>query len=216
MAKRIKEWGRQCLVSIYKCLKDQASYVTWRKLLDDERLTFGRHTYFSSRPDVHLFEGSKSRVRIGCFCRFAKGIVLLTDGIHSVDYVSSYPFAIAWNLPGAYESYKPLRSTDIVIENDVWIGTEALILSGVNIGNGAIIAARSVVTKDVPPYAVVAGVPARVIRHRFSPEQIEKLQKIAWWNWSDEKIMEALPFLSSGTADEFIAKYYADSEPESE
>ena len=87
---------------------------------------------------------------------------------------------------------------DIVIDNDVWIGYEAVIMAGVHIGNGAIIAARAVVTKDVPPYTIVGGVPARPIRTRFDEEVIRKLETLKWWDWSVEKIQKCLPYIGKG------------------
>ena len=87
---------------------------------------------------------------------------------------------------------------DIVIGNDVWIGYEAVIMAGVHIGNGAIIAARAVVTKDVPPYTIVGGVPARPIRKRFDEEVIQKLETLKWWDWSAEKICKKLPNIVKG------------------
>ena len=91
---------------------------------------------------------------------------------------------------------------DIVIGNDVWIGFEAVILSGVTIGDGAIIGARAVVTKDVPPYTIVGGVPARPIRKRFSEEVISKLSELQWWNWSEERIRENIGVIQAGRIDE--------------
>jgi serine acetyltransferase len=96
---------------------------------------------------------------------------------------------------------------DVEIGNDVWIGDTATLLSGVRIGNGAVIGARSVVTKDVPPYAIVVGNPARIARLRFTPEQISALERIAWWNWPLHKIREAAPLLLSPSIEEFIARY---------
>ena len=93
---------------------------------------------------------------------------------------------------------------DVIIGSDVWIGREALIRSGCRIGNGAIVGARSVVTREVPDYAVVAGSPARLVRLRFSEAQIQSLLRIAWWNWSIEAIQSALPLLNSANIDEFI------------
>ena len=87
---------------------------------------------------------------------------------------------------------------DIVIGNDVWIGYEAVIMAGVHIGNGAIIAARAVVTKDVPPYTIVGGVPARPIRKRFDEEVIQELETLKWWDWSAEKIRRCLPYIKKG------------------
>ena len=91
---------------------------------------------------------------------------------------------------------------DIVVGNDVWIGYEAVILSGVTIGDGAVIGARAVVTKDVPPYTIVGGVPAKPIKKRFSDESIKKLQSIRWWDWSKEKIAENITAIQSGNIEQ--------------
>jgi serine acetyltransferase len=102
----------------------------------------------------------------------------------------------------------PSCKGDIIIENDVWIGAKATIMSGVRIGNGAIVAAGSVVSKDVPPYAIVAGNPAKVVKYRFSDEQIKKLLSIAWWNWDEQKIKDNAMTMWSNNIDEFIEKFY--------
>jgi acetyltransferase-like isoleucine patch superfamily enzyme len=98
----------------------------------------------------------------------------------------------------------PSCKGDIIIENDVWIGAKSTIMSGVKIGNGAIIAAGSVVTKDVPPYAIVAGNPAKVVKYRFSEDQINKLLEISWWNWNEEKIRDNAMIMWSEEIDKFI------------
>ena len=94
------------------------------------------------------------------------------------------------------------KKGDIVIGNDVWIGYEAVILSEVTVGDGAIIGARAVVTKDVPPYAIVGGIPARYIRRRFDEKTVTKLMELKWWEWSDEKIKENLSAIQSGRINE--------------
>ena len=119
-----------------------------------------------------------------------------------------------------YESAKhikahPVSKGDVVIGNDVWIGRGVVILSGVRVGNGAVIGAGAVVTKDVPPYAIVAGNPARIIRYRFSPEQIEELEQIAWWSWPDKEIERAIPLLLSSDIEAFLkfAREYNNGNP---
>ena len=94
---------------------------------------------------------------------------------------------------------------DIVIGNDVWIGYEAVIMAGVHIGNGAIIGTRAVVTKDVPPYTIVGGVPAKEIRKRFNSDMIEQMLALKWWNWSVDKIQEFLPYLMNGDLEKIVA-----------
>jgi len=123
---------------------------------------------------------------------------------------TSYPVDLALGVtstPGA-----PDTKGDVEIGNDVWIGTEAFILSGVKIGNGAVIGARCVVSRDVPPYAIMVGNPARIARYRFSEDQIRDLLKIAWWDWPVAKIKEATSLLLDSQVDKFIAQYKKDNE----
>ena len=143
---------------------------------------------------------------VGKFCSFADEVKILTGHEHRIDWVSTYPFSVAF--PGAKGLPFPARTKgNVVIGHDVWVGTGALILSGVTIGNGAVIGARSVVTHDVPPYAVVGGVPAQVIKVRFDASTIEALQRVAWWDWPEPKIQEALPLLMSDDVRGFLARY---------
>jgi serine acetyltransferase len=102
----------------------------------------------------------------------------------------------------------PSCKGDIIIENDVWIGAKATIMSGVRIGNGAIVAAGSVVSKDVPPYAIVAGNPAKIVKYRFDEEQIKKLLSICWWDWDEQKIKDNAMNMWSDNIDKFINKFY--------
>lgn len=104
----------------------------------------------------------------------------------------------------------PTCKGDITVENDVWIGAKSTIMSGVTIHNGAIIAAGSTVTKDVPPYAIIAGNPGRIVKFRFTEEQIEDLLKISWWNWEENKIKEEAMTLWSGDIEDFIKKHKND------
>ena len=142
------------------------------------------------------------RLKIGKFCSIACGAkFLFTSGNHSLRSLSTYTFPIffeEWGLDakdicGAWDN-----KGDIVIGNDVWIGYEALILSGVTVGDGAIIGSRAVVTKDVPPYTIVGGVPAKSIRRRFDGAVIERLEKLRWWDWDIETIRRSIPAIQSG------------------
>lgn len=110
-------------------------------------------------------------------------------------------------MPGQRTDGLPCSKGDIRIGNDVWIGHHATILSGVHIGNGAVIGAGALVAKDVPDYAIVGGVPAQIKRFRFSPQQIEALLKIQWWNWEEEKIKQNIDLLSSEQISPFIQRY---------
>ncbi|MBU1158563.1 MAG: CatB-related O-acetyltransferase [Candidatus Thermoplasmatota archaeon] len=145
------------------------------------------------------------RIVVGNFCSISVGVRMLGGGEHPLNMVSTYPLrTLLMRADGNNYDVKSKGPTSI--GNDVWIGVDALILSGVSVGNGAVIGAGSVVTANVPPYAIVVGNPARIIGYRFSEDRIEKLLKIEWWNWSDEAIKAAdAEFYSD--VDEFISKY---------
>ena len=160
---------------------------------------------FEKNNVLYHYPVNGDRLKIGKFCSIACGAkFLFTSGNHSMQSLSTYTFPIfyeEWGLDA-----KDIRSAwdnkgDIVIGNDVWIGYEAVILSGVTVGDGAIVGARAVVTKDVPPYTIVAGVPAHPIRKRFDEEAIAKLQALRWWDWDEEKIKRCIPAIQSGDID---------------
>jgi acetyltransferase-like isoleucine patch superfamily enzyme len=156
-------------------------------------------------PEV-VYWDTGARLRIGRYCSIAPGVVILLGGEHHFDWVTSYPFSLilpeAASLPGY-----PHTKGDVEIGNDVWIGRDALVLSGITVHDGAVIGARSVVTRDVEPYSVVVGNPARHLRYRFPEHQVEALRRIAWWSWPLEEVRKALPILQSGDVDGFIARY---------
>lgn len=168
----------------------------------------GDYTYYDDpegpeafrRNILYHFEFTGDRLRIGKFCQLATGCKFMMNGAnHRTSGVSTYPFQIfeAWR--GRFESELdfPERG-DTVIGNDVWIGYDALIMPGVTVGDGAIVGSRAVVTRNVPPYAVVAGNPARVVRKRYSDKEVEVLLSIRWWDWDREKISRNIEALSVG------------------
>ena len=131
---------------------------------------------------------------IGDYCSIASG-VRIESGYHPTidnpDAVSTFPFKEQYGLDYSPCTYKH----KVTIGNDVWIATKAVLLDGITIGDGAIVASYAVVTKDVPPYAMVAGNPARIKYFRFIPEQIEKLLRIKWWNWKEDRVKETVPYM---------------------
>ena len=157
---------------------------------------------FEKNNVLYHYPINGDKLKIGKFCSIACGAkFLLNSGNHAMSSLSTYTFPIYFDEWGL--DVKNIRSAwdnkgDIVIGNDVWIGFEAVILSGVTIGDGAIIGTRAVVTKDVPPYTIVGGVPARPIRKRFDDGIINRLEALRWWDWDEEKIRRALPAIQSG------------------
>lgn len=173
---------------------------------DDRRYSsyeIGDGTYGS--PEVAFYDAG-AKLRIGKFCAIAPKVTILLGGEHHHDWVSNYPFNLQYEEAKALPGY-PFTKGDVTIGNDVWLGYGALVLSGITIGDGAVIAARSVVTKDVPPFAIVGGVPAKLIRYRFSHSVIQELLKIAWWDWPKSKVLESAPLLQSSNVDEFIERF---------
>lgn len=156
-------------------------------------------------PEIAFYDAG-AKLTVGKYCGFAPKVTILLGGEHHHDWVSSYPFSLldenARLLPGY-----PFSKGDVTIGNDVWVGYDALILSGVTVGDGAVIAARSLVTKNVEPFSIVGGVPAKRLKYRFDEGTIESLQRIAWWNWPKAEIEKAWHLIQSPKIDEFIALY---------
>lgn len=157
---------------------------------------------FQKNNVLYHYPVNGDRLKIGKFCSIACGAkFLFTSANHALRSLSTYPFPIffeEWGLDAKDIRQAWDKRGDIVIGNDVWIGFEAVILSGVTVGDGAIIGSRAVVTKDVPPYTIVGGVPARPIRRRFEDAVIEKLEALRWWDWDEEAIRRAIPAIQSG------------------
>lgn len=165
-------------------------------------------TQFEKNNVLYHYPINQDRLIIGKFCSIACGTKFLFNSAnHTLKSLSSYTFPLffeEWGLDKKNVASAWDNKGDIIIGNDVWIGYEAVIMAGVHIGDGAVIAARAVVTKDVPPYTIVGGTPARKIRMRFEEETIARLQQIQWWNWPVEKIRQSLPYIMEGTVDRLI------------
>jgi len=201
----VKLFIKQILAKVALALDSQAQFFEFHELKQRGLLVIGRHTYGS--PKIWMYQGSECNVTIGGFCSIGPGVQIIAGGIHPPSWVSTYPFRIKWQMNGAYEDGMPATKGNISIGSDVWLGTDVVILSGVSIGHGAIVATRSVVTHSVPPYAIVAGSPAKIVKFRFEDDNVKILLKIAWWDWDEAQIKEAVPLLSSGNVDMFIEQY---------
>lgn len=178
----------------------------WPKLgIGEYPITMGRHSY--GRPRILIFPGDKGKVTVGAFVSMAGEIDIFVGGNHRPDWVTTFPIRQQFGLEGMFEDGHPASRGEVVIGNDVWIGWGAKILSGVTIGDGAVVGAYSLVAKDVRPYSIVAGNPAREIRRRFSDEQIEALLEIAWWDWPTSRVIAEVEELSSDNIDAFIDKH---------
>lgn len=172
-------------------------------------IVVGDYTYYDDPDDSENFERNVlyhypfigDKLIIGKFCALARGVTFIMNGAnHKMAGISTYPFGIfgsGWEaaIPGPGEL--PYKG-DTVIGNDVWIGYQALIMPGVQIGNGAIIAAHAVVTGDIPAYTIAGGNPARPLRPRFAPEIVARLEAVAWWEWPIEKITTHLTLIAGG------------------
>ena len=178
-------------------------------------ILIGDYTYYDDPDDPTGFEQNNvlfnypefgDRLIIGKFCAIAsKTQFIMGPANHRISSVTTYPFNV---FGGAWEANTPPHLSqlphkgDTIIGNDVWIGYEAVILAGVTIGDGAIIGTRAVVTKDVPPYSIVGGVPAKSIRKRFDDETIVELLRLKWWDWSEEKIAQNIQAIKSGQVEQ--------------
>lgn len=184
--------------------------ITLDRQVTNPNIAVGRYSYYSGYYHGHSFddcarfllsdEGADKLV-IGSFCSIGSGAAFIMAGNqgHRNDWISTFPFF--WMpeveaFAGAENGYR--GAGDTVIGNDVWIGSEAIIMPGVRIGDGAVIGTRALVTRDVEPYAIVGGNPAKVIRKRFDEPEIAMLLELKWWDWTDDQLHEVMPILTSG------------------
>lgn len=188
MIKRIKAYFKAKKYPFY--MKDNKKY---------KKFDIGEYTY--GRPNVF---GDEATLKIGKFCSLAMNTTIYLGAEHQTKWVTTYPF---------FAKFKEASGTsnttkgNVVIGNDVWLADGVLILSGVSLGDGAVVAARSVVTKDVKPYEIVGGNPAKHIKYRFTEDQIDKLLKIKWWDWEIDKIKSNFELILCDDIDRFIDKH---------
>lgn len=169
-----------------------------KNIIKNPNIIVGDYTYYDDFENVenfeknvkYLFDFTGDQLRIGKFCMIASDVTFIMNGAnHLSNAITSYPFAIFgadWSNAMDGKSYPNKGNT--IVGNDIWIGYGATIMPGVTIGDGAIIATKAVVAKDVEPYSIVGGNPAQLIRKRFSEEKIKQLLELKWWNWPLEKI----------------------------
>ena len=196
------------LARLTKHLDRKEPFYT-KELLKADIFEIGDYTY--GAPKVHYDEGYPVRLRIGKFCSIAPEVEIFLGMNHRLDWCSTYPFSSPvpqvsnlWPEAADIKGF-PSSHGDVTIGNDVWVGLGATVLSGVTVGDGAVLGAKSVVTGDVPPYAVAAGNPARIVKTRFDEKTIEKLLTLQWWDWPVEKIRRAVHLLCSNRIDDLAA-----------
>ena len=207
------------MTKIYPRTGDKQT-VYLNAVIKDPQIEVGDYTIYNDFvADPLLFEKNnvlyhypihREKLIIGKFCSIACGTKFLFNcANHTLKSLSTYTFPLfyeEWELEKSNITTAWDNKGNIVIGNDVWIGYEAVIMAGVHIGDGAIIAARAVVTKDVPPYTIVGGTPAKEIRKRFDAEVIQQLLILKWWNWSTDKIRQCLPYIAEGKMDELLTR----------
>jgi acetyltransferase-like isoleucine patch superfamily enzyme len=166
-------------------------------------MSYGKYTY--GKPLIR-YGNNNAKLIVGNFCSIAENVSVWLGGNHRNDWVTTYPFGhINETIFNKYNGEgHPSTKGDVIIGNDIWISSNVTIMSGITIGDGAIIARNSHVVKNIEPYSIVGGNPAKFIKFRFSNEQIEKLLKIKWWFWDDEKINNFTPLLCNTDIDNFI------------
>lgn len=184
--------------------------ITLVEQVTHPNISVGRYSYYSGYYHGHSFDDcarfllpdeGADRLVIGSFCSIGSGAAFIMAGNqgHRNEWISTFPFFFMSEVPefaGAANGYLP--AGDTVIGNDVWIGSEAIIMPGVKVCDGAVIGTRALVTKDVEPYSIVGGNPARMIRKRFDDRQIEQLLEMRWWDWPDAALKDVMPLLTSG------------------
>lgn len=194
-------------------IQDYNKLIFLKNFVKATNIFIGDYTYFDDQrygPEkfkkynvLYNYDFLKVKLVIGKFCALAAETRFIMTGDHKLDAISTYPFPIfgcGWE--NAFNVYDLPVKGDIIVGNDVWFGYDSLVMNGVTIGNGAIIAAKAVVIKDVPAYSIVAGNPAKVMKMRFDDQTIQRLEKIAWWDWGIENINKHLKLICTLAIDE--------------
>jgi virginiamycin A acetyltransferase len=200
-------------------IKGDPQVVFLQALVQSPLTSVGEYTYYADPVDPTGFERNNvlfhygpDRLVIGRYCALARGVRFIMGAAnHRREGVSTFPFPM---FGGDWLAHMDLFAArefpgDTVIGNDVWLGYESVVLPGVRVGDGAIVAAKSVVAADVPPYAVVGGNPARVLRQRFAPGEVERLLRVAWWDWPADLVSKHVRTIMSGSVDELEAAAHA-------
>lgn len=183
-----------------------------KNVIKNPNIIIGEYTYYDDEDGAENFEEQvthhydfiEDKLIIGKFCAIGRGIEFIMNGAnHKMNAITTYPFNImghGWEKTTPSIEDLPIKG-DTVVGNDVWIGQNVTIMPGIKIGNGAIIAANSTVSKDIPAYHIAGGNPIRIIKKRFEDDLIDYLQKLKWWDWSAEKITENLEILLDSDLD---------------
>jgi acetyltransferase-like isoleucine patch superfamily enzyme len=176
-----------------------------QRYIADGTLVMGNMSYYA--PNVVKYEGDTGRVIIGNFASVAPDADFYVGGLHRTEWVSQFGMRTMLDLPGAHQDGFTHGRGDIVVGSDTWVTNGCTVMSGVTIGDGAVVGTKAVVAKDVRPYAIVVGNPAREIRRRFSDEQVDALLRIKWWDWPTEKVKHHIELICSPDIDAFIARF---------
>ncbi|MCZ7500213.1 type B chloramphenicol O-acetyltransferase [Agrobacterium tumefaciens] len=196
--------------------------ITLDKQVRNPNLVVGKYSYYSGYYHGHSFEDcaryllpdkGADRLVIGSFCSIGSGAAFIMAGNqgHRNEWISTFPFFFMPEMPefeNAGNGYLP--AGDTVIGNDVWIGSEAIIMPGITVGDGAVIGTRALVTKNVEPYAIVGGNPAKTIRKRFDDDSIALLLEMKWWDWPAARLKAAMPLMTSGNVAELYRFWRSD------
>lgn len=187
-------------------IKDVTRTVYLKNIINNPQIIIGDYTYYDDPDDIHSFEKNVlylfpfmgDKLIIGKFCQIATGVRFIMNGSnHAMGGLSTYPFKVfggAWKK----DPMHVVSKGDTLVGNDVWIGNNVTIMQGIKIGDGAIIGTNSLVTKNVEPYTIVGGNPAKEIRKRFDPETTDFLLELKWWDWDVNKLTEHLELITSG------------------
>lgn len=214
MARARRANRREALQNVRRRLTNPETFVDMqedaKRHIADGTLVMGNQTY--AAPRVHKFKGDANRLIIGNWSSIAPDADFYVGGLHPTHWVSQYGIREMFDLPGAYGPEMPWSKGDIVVGSDCWVTNKTTVLSGVTIGDGAVVGTMAVVTKDVGPYQIVAGNPARMIGQRFEDHQIEALLRIRWWDWPTEKVLAEAEWLNGRSVDEFIERFDGSAE----